>query len=173
MANGARLTLLCRKVNLKIMLTRKEFRLKYPDNNYFGEYAPLLYVGAVNLYECFLQFDETAACLGGPFEGNHGYVQIVDLSWAISFLRNSKNRKLLELWHEQNEDLIKRNLEHLIDYKPTLEKPISVKIYGNDDCSYKKIYATQKEAYEEVKFFEKFEPLDFNDVISFGFVFDN
>jgi len=57
---------------------------------------------------------------------------------------------------------------------PSYEKPIALVMYGNDDTSYTKLYATEEEAMAELNLFSETEPLDARDVIfNFGFFFSN
>ena len=52
--------------------------------------------------------------------------------------------------------------------------PYRVYLAGNDDCSYTKWFATEKEMKEEVKYLRKMQPLDFYlDVIQRGYIFTN
>ncbi len=55
----------------------------------------------------------------------------------------------------------------------TTARPIELRVYGNDDTSYTKFYATVEAAWEEVALFESNQPLDFDEFVAFGFVFTN
>ena len=52
--------------------------------------------------------------------------------------------------------------------------PYKIYLAGNDDCSYTKYFATEKEMNEEVKYLRKMQPLDFYlDVRQRGYMFTN
>lgn len=52
--------------------------------------------------------------------------------------------------------------------------PYSVYLYGNDDCSYTKYFATEEEQLSELNYLSYMQPLDFNlDVTKRGYVFTN
>ena len=58
--------------------------------------------------------------------------------------------------------------------EPSIEYPIEVVFYGNDDTSYTLCMPSEAEAKELLALLEAGEPLDFNkDFLPFGFIFTN
>ena len=52
--------------------------------------------------------------------------------------------------------------------------PFELKLFGNDDTTWSKFYATSEEAREELALFEVNQPLNYHGVVhDFGFVFTN
>lgn len=154
-----------------------------------------------------IQFDEeTAGRLAGPFEGNFAYFLIQDCSknsWMFlnseellksafrfsyhhfpfgayrSYAKNEEqlqarlaklNKKQRKHWEESQKQYHQT--------KPSVEKPISFKIYGNDDgnhdASYAKFYQNETEALAELELFLSMQPINYYlHVSENGFVFTN
>ncbi len=131
--------------------------------------------------------EETAHHWAGPFEGGYAAYKLMDYRIfsrfsGPEFLRlndlsiQEKMRKREQLKHLSK----KERLAHYwifsdeVDF-PTTEKPIRLYVYGNDDTSFSKFYATTEEAVAELNLLEGCGALDFNkDFLALGgFVFTN
>ncbi len=175
-------------------LSYHEYIEKYPDeasslvelanpeatNNY--------YQGLVLVRSGFLQFTpETASSWGGPFKGDYAIFLIRDWTNAhftlTKFNKNKEGgRKAIEVWSEGEKDF-KRKVEagyykhfNIAAYRcerPTVDYPIEIKLYGNDDTSWSKFYKTLQEAEDEFSLFEINQPLEYRIVYDFNFVFTN
>jgi hypothetical protein len=169
------------------MLTLEQFRKLYPDWTYLVEPWAGMYEGEPRVIsEGFLQFtEETAHLWAGPFPGNCCRFILKDWTHATKSWGPDKGKSILALYQkgkEEQEEKIARGYYEFhkdkhpyswIDY-PSYEKPIALVMYGNDDTSYTKFYATEAEALEELNLFSENEPLNAEDVVfNFGFVFTN
>jgi hypothetical protein len=163
------------------MLTIEQFKEKYPGAFCWGTFNTTpFYPGIRFISEGFLQFTaETAFRWAGPFEGGHAQFVLRDYSKAEGNRGKDKGKNLLVLWDEGNLErkaACKRRGEHYSVYndRPTLELPVELKMYGNDDTSYSKFYKNEQEALNELQLFITNQPLDFDEVISdFKFYFTN
>jgi hypothetical protein len=163
-------------------LSVEEYRILFPDEgSILGCHGPA-YLGCIVLKEGMILFtEETAHRLAGCYHGGYGSFSIQDFTDATSPYGKDKGRKILELWHEGdlarerkfNAGFSKYKYSHRIEY-PSIALPVQFKIYGNDDTSYSKFYATREAALTEFELFEANQPLDLNEMINgFGFVFTN
>lgn len=129
-----------------------------------------------------LQFTpETASSWGGPFEGGFAAYRLTDHRSTVSiFDRRPKARKrtgreplpklLIELGDEYMKDHHPLAQQDMV----TTAKPFELRMYGNDDTSYTKFYASEASALEELNLFEASQPLDFREITrGFGFSFTN
>ena len=141
----------------------KDYFLKYGDE-YRVYLTPIKSFGRMIKYGMLQFTEESAFNWGGPFPGNFVYFELKDF-FGITMARRDGIKSVCELGDE--------NMEGSQDW-PTTAKPIWLKLMGNDDTSYSKFYATEREALEELKLFEGNEPLDFLEVVKdFEFTFTN
>ena len=146
-----------------------------------------------------LKFDETACCWGGPYEGDFAYFAIKDNRNLAGLCRLKTHAEHLQRTRfapfgrfkdsAQSEEHLQKRLvefsvkqlkewEHrLQSWKvdcPTIEKPFSFYLSGNDDTSHTKFYATLEEAQAELELFLSMEPLNmWLHIIENEFVFTN
>lgn len=129
-----------------------------------------------------LQFTpETASSWGGPFEGGFAAYRLTDHRSTSHHLdRRPKARKrtgreplpklLIEVGDEYMKDAHPNARQDMV----TTAKPFELRMYGNDDTSYTKFYASEESALEELNLFETTQPLDFKEIVwGFGFAFTN
>lgn len=130
------------------------------------------------IYNGVLLFDEeTAPCLAGPFPGGAAGLWIRDHRIDFRFplpsdeeLREYFERNPFRYAGESDEMAIERNVRQ----SRSKDRPFSVYIFGNDDTSYTKMYATEEQAREEVLLLEAIEPVNlWKDVEPLGFFFSN
>lgn len=83
--------------------------------------------------------------------------------------------KIIAFREKEIKKRVKNRMESYILTYPCQERPYSIKLYGNDDCSYIKLFETKEAAwdcYQELKKFSMIE--DSYDLIErLGFVHDN
>jgi hypothetical protein len=169
------------------MLTIEEYRKKYPNEKCWGSFAEdyKQYQGPRVILEGLLQFDETACCWGGPFEGNYAQFCLKDYTEAIHPLSRRKGhtpKKWLDVLADAEKERKAKAERSIFPEKqnfreypedPSWEFPIKITMYGNDDTSYSKCYKSEQEALEELNLFIGNQPLNFHQVIDFGFIFTN
>lgn len=139
-----------------------------------------------------LAFNEETACAwGGPFEGGYAGYTLKDYRVSaphsgLHYLvqndlylseRLRKRQVLIERLKMPSKADKQKHYEifnDVIDFATTA-KPIRLYMFGNDDTSFSKFYATTEEALAEVDLLEACEPLDFyKDLMALeGFVFTN
>ena len=162
-----------------VMLTLEQYKLVYPNAKCWAPFD-----GQWNrdrqirlIMEGMLQFTkETACCWAGPFEGNYAHFVLNDYTHATHPI--FPKRKMLDVYAEQERDRKEKALRqgkpyNKYDEYPSHEFPIKLYVCGNDDTSYSKCYASEKEALDELELFIGNEPLDFHEMIDFGFIFTN
>jgi hypothetical protein len=171
------------------MLTIAQYKILYPNENMFCGMSGL-YPGIREICEGMLQFTEdSAACWGGPFDGNFAYFSMQDYTKATMPYGKNKGENLLAVWEKarvEKEKEYKEQVErgahkykHISppsDYleSASIDRPIRLYMAGNDDTSYSKFYTSEDEAQEELNLFIGNQPLDFHDVVQdFDFVFTN
>jgi hypothetical protein len=163
------------------MLTIEQFKAKYPEEKCWGSFKEVSsYIGYRFVTEGFLQFTKETAChWAGPFEGGHAQFVLRDYTNSIFTSGRDKGKRVLETWAQGNKERKEkatRRGEHYSVYndRPTLELPVELKMYGNDDTSYAKFYKTEQEALDELQLFITNQPLEFFEVIDdFKFYFTN
>jgi len=122
---------------------------------------------------------ETADRWAGPFEGGYAAFRLTDHRETRHYLdRRPKARK--RTGRELPPRLLVTVGDALHARHPgehqemvTTAKPFELRVYGNDDTSYTKFYATEEEALAELALFEGSGPLDFHEFVGFGFTFTN
>ena len=163
-----------------LMLTTLEYQSKYSlDHN------PTM-IDDLNqsrtIVEGFLLFnDETADRWAGPFEGNYAQFVVRDYTHAVIGYGKSKGQSYLGSMAKYEAER-KRKIEsgfhgnalyivpnHIVSW----ENPIRLWMFGNDDTSYSKFYKTEEDAVSEMNLFIANEPLDFQIIRDFNFVFTN
>lgn len=144
-----------------------------------------------------LQFnDDTACCWGGPFPGNVAGFSLYDVrvaypSYKGKPLAEARATALVQVAKLKESDMRYEHQPywaelfarvqagdaaaiHVINEWGTLEHPFTLHVFGNDDCSYSKWFATQAEAEAVLDLLEAGQPLDmFKDFHPFYFVFTN
>jgi hypothetical protein len=139
-----------------------------------------------------LLFDESAGSWGGPYEGGFAYYAIRNHKLENYKIRSEQDIRLWFRFHglkAKSEEHLQKKLKtltkkELIEWQrrqdyyridvPTIEKPYSLYICGNDDTSYSKFYSYQGEAIEEVQYFLIDQPLNIKvHIYGNGFVFTN
>ncbi len=145
-------------------------------------------IGMVNGYDYgrlveggLLQFTaDSACCWGGPWPGGFAVYKLMDFRETryMTGYRLPKARK--RTGREPEPPLLTtKGDEWEKKYGApaafvTTAKPIELKMYGNDDTSWAKYYATVEDAEAELALFKATQPLDFHEVVQgFGFVFTN
>ncbi len=150
--------------------------------------------------EGMLLFDEDTACnWGGPFPGNYAYYKIerhleplrTEAEERLKFRFSRSVYGIHPPWGEdaKSEEHLQKRLSQLTEKQrkawqkcqdgfeidqPTVEKPVSLYMCGNDDTTYTKFFATVEEALEEVEMLEADQPLcTFTHIYENGFVFTN
>jgi hypothetical protein len=123
---------------------------------------------------------ETASSWGGPFPGDFAAFRLTDHRETPSLSgHRPKARKRTGL--EPPPKLVTQvGDEHQARYPGqaqemvTTARPFELRVYGNDDTSYTKFYASEEEALQELELFEGGGPLDFHEFVEgFGFTFTN
>lgn len=119
--------------------------------------------------------DNTAYNWAGPFQGNYAQFVLSDHSKEICppsiELKLEAAQKFFAI---EKAKALRKNTEYKIPNDiPTIDKPIRLWILGNDDTSYSKFYKTKEEALEELNLLIANEPLEFDVIYDFGFVFTN
>lgn len=162
------------------MLTIEQFKLKYPGEFCWGNVGKAnIYSGIKLIMEGMLQFTaETACSWGGPLYDNYAQFVLDDWSEATFTSGPNKGKKVLHVWDLNDKLLeakcIRRGIKHeKYIQRANLNKPIKLWIFGNDDTSYSKFYSSTEEAVNELNLFIANEPLEFDIVYDFGFVFTN
>lgn len=163
------------------MLTVEQFKVKYPKSFCYGSFAESMWFPDCRMIlEGFLLFtEETAFRWSGPFDGGHAQFVLMDYSKAKVKSGKDKGKNLLQAWakgDQERKDKASRRGEHYSVYndRPTLELPVELKMYGNDDTSYAKFYKNEQEALDELQLFITNQPLVFEEVIDdFRFYFTN
>lgn len=162
------------------MLTIEEFKLKYPGKFCWENIGKVnIFSGIKLIMEGLIQFTpETASSWGGPLYDNYAQFVLNDWLEATFLAGPDKGKKVLEIWDLANKDkkakCIRRGIEYIKNAeRPTLDKPIKLWMFGNDDTSYSKFYSSVEDAVNEINLFIANEPLDFNIVYDFGFIFTN
>lgn len=155
------------------MLTIEEHTRKFGKN--WGDFKESFdRRGVLTLSQGLLLFtEESHHCWAGSFPGNYAQFVLTDHSKEIfrEKLRLEEQQKIFQI---EKEKALKNNVLYTIPNDvPTIEKPIRLWIMGNDDTSYSKFYSNSEEALEELNFFIANEPLEFEIVFDFGFVFTN
>lgn len=155
-------------MHLEVYINKYEGQLKASTREYLRGIAGSPY--GQHLAHGMLQFTaDTAPSLGGPFPGGFGYYDVRDFRQERS--RTSKPRG--KLVTELHTEYFKKHPKFSQD-GPTVEKPIRIKIYGNDDSTWSAFYATQMAAFADLDLFLGTQPLRLYEVIDgFGFVFTN
>jgi hypothetical protein len=148
------------------MLTVAQYKILYPNENMFCGMSGL-YPGIRDICEGMLQFTEdSAACWGGPFDGNFAYFSMQDYTKATMPYGKNKGENLLLVWSKTRVENKKEGA--------SMDNPIRLYMSGNDDTSYSKFYASENEAKKELNLFIGNQPLDFHDVVQdFNFLFTN
>lgn len=171
------------------MLTVAQYKILYPNESVFHGMSEF-YPGMRAICEGMLQFTEdSAACWGGPFDGNFAYFSLQDYTKATMPYGKDKDENLLVLWErgriekeKEYREQVERGTDKYKTLYPTydynerasIDKPVRLYMAGNDDTSYSKFYASENEAKEELNLFIGNQPLDFHDVVQdFDFVFTN
>lgn len=169
------------------MLTLEEYRKLHPEVKYLVETWAGQYEGEPRVIsEGFLQFtEETAHLWAGPFPGNCCRFVLKDWTHAVKSWGKDKGKNILQMYKEGREEVQAKIERGYYEYNPkeypysfndcpSFEKPIALVMYGNDDTSYTKFYASETEALEELNLFSENEPLNAEDVVfNFGFIFTN
>jgi len=134
------------------------------------------------IIEGFLLFnEETADRWSGPFEGNYAQFVVRDYTNAVTAYGKNKGSNYLERLAKselERKRKIESGFHGTLPYSypndlVSVEKPIRLWMFGNDDTSYSKFYKTEEEAMSEVDLFIANEPLDFKIIWDFNFVFTN
>jgi hypothetical protein len=148
------------------MLSLEEYVKNYPNSKYLsGSFAGLSYITFSVIREGFLEFTkESAIHFAPPFQGKYARFVLRDYSNAIFSSGPNKGKKVLEIWSE---------IDTASQGIASLNKPINLWLVGADDSSWAKNYSSEKEALNELELFIVNEPLDFHEVIDFGFIFTN
>jgi hypothetical protein len=135
--------------------------------------SPMGWPGAVHLDSGVLQFSaETAACWGGPFEGGYAVYRLTNHSATMAGQPATRHRPSTLKPYCRLGDL-QAGASERQEY-PSTARPIELKMWGNDDTSYTKYYATAVEAREDLALFQASQPLDFHEVVEgFEFIFTN
>jgi hypothetical protein len=137
--------------NIGTLKTVEEFCALYPED---ADYARRE-TGRDYILSGFVPWNHACACAwGGPWDGDHVLATIRDYT-------NKPNYLLTE-------EYIQRY--GVID-GPTVEKPIVLRLAGNDDCSYSAYFATVEQAESMLQNILTF-PF-WESVFDFGFVFTN
>ena len=161
----------------------------YPTQGYGAEMA------TGHVHGVMLQFtEETAGRWGGPFEGGYCACVVYDYQNDPTFKHWMPLRTIAQHKEAKFKDYQKNVRKHAAYYTskrsrksapkspedikyidvPTVESPIGVVCYGNDDTSYTKYVPTIEDAMELVALLEAGQPLDFEkDFLPLGFVFTN
>jgi len=110
--------------------------------------------------------EESAHKWGGPFPGGAAAYRLIDHRETTVRVPGGRDR-LAAIGSRRSRS------GGIVDYV-TEDAPFELRLYGNDDTSYVKFYATARDAMEELTLFEACEPLDFDEVIAgFRFIFAN
>lgn len=170
-------------------------------NTYFEQYPQHPFLGNWDrpgvIRSGVIQFTpETACAWGGPFEGGvAGYVLMDTRLWnpkgyrppfvesqqkALTLIQGwiagrprAEDKALYLEWLSRAEDG-DADVVHLVTEYGTAEHPYRIWMFGNDDTSYSRWFATQEEAEDFVALMEAAEPLDFvTDFLPFGWTFTN
>lgn len=174
-----------------------EYKIKFPNERIMSTSQCVKTIKSGML----LFNDESAPSWGASFEGNYAYFSLMDFS-SHNLKTEREIRQRFRFSHHSipygvrpwngpandEQHLQKRlkmlNRKDLIKWQetqnkfyidqPTIEKPIRLRMCGNDDTSYSKFYSNVESALDEIAYFEIDEPLDINDHIrNNGFVFTN
>ena len=163
-------------------MTYEQWQKLYPECRYaaglcsYKTHIP----GARIIVTGMLEFTaDSAYNLAEPFDGNCGAISLIDCSNAVIYV-NGKYCNMLDI-NDEHEALKKAKIERGFyggtyeppNDRPTKLLPFALKIYGNDDSSYSKFYATEQEALSDFVLLEACQPIDFKEIYGFGFIFTN
>jgi len=122
---------------------------------------------------------ETADRWAGPFEGGYAAFRLTDHRETLwphdrrpKARKRTGNEPLPQLLTQVGDASLARHPGQQ-DMVSTA-KPFELRVYGSDDTSYTKFYASEEEALQELALFEGGGPLDFHEFTrGFGFTFTN
>lgn len=153
------------KVQEYINLYKTKVYLYDPEGKFHDtEYSLLIDEG-------MLKLKPKSAFSIGSWPGDYVYYEIKMYKRGLHTLEKIyKNEE--EYWKKQKRKP-KTNYKFEPD-RPTIEFPVSCKIFGIDDASYSKFYATIEEAVEDMKLILVCQPIDlWNDLINDKWIFTN
>lgn len=112
-----------------------------------------------------------------PNDGNivldYGFLKFRDAErWAGPFPGNHAGYLLRDCRGYQGKGGL-ADVEPNGDHFATLSHPFAIRLFGNDDTSYTACFRTSKEAAEVMELLKAAEPLHFNEIGPFGFLFSN
>lgn len=154
-------------------MTASEYLKLYPDSNYAVALATC--DDSSSLRGGLIQFTEaTAHNWTGPFEGNYAAYMVTDCRIAPHYKLTT-----VEDQHQSYLKIVsgckkRHNSPPWRPCGPSIEFPICLGVYGNDDTSYSCFFSSIEKTLDMVELLEANQPLDFNrDFLPLGFVFTN